>query len=91
MARTKKLTHPYTPRHHYTPEELDASVLKDLKSDAEFAEEQAERGPFFPEKGINKESLLAYAAECRAKMARYANGGAHIAVLKVFRTRESLK
>jgi hypothetical protein len=65
----------------YTTEELDHWALYDLISDAEQAEAQAADGPFYPKSGITRESLLAYAAECRAKAERYANGGAHKAVL----------
>lgn len=37
----------------------------DLIADAECAERQASEGPFYP--GVTAESLLKYAAECRAK------------------------
>ena len=48
-----------------THAELFDSCRADLLADATQAEDQAKSGPFFP--GITKESLLAYAAECRAK------------------------
>lgn len=73
--------HVYTPPVKYTPEELDNFALADLLNDARCSEEQAASGPFFPQKGITPESLLAYAAECRTKAAKYRNGGAHKAVL----------
>jgi len=57
----------YTPRPHYTAEELAAAERADHLVDAEHAERQAADGPFFPERGITRESLLAYATECRSK------------------------
>ena len=72
----------YTPKHKYTPEELDNAALCDLLRDAECAEEQADNGPYFPDRGITRESLLAYAAKCRHHIAQYASGGAHKAVLE---------
>lgn len=66
----------------YTREELDNAALRDLITDMEVSEEQAIAGPFYPERGITAESLLAYAAECRAKIERYRNGGAHAAALR---------
>ena len=60
----------------YTKSELDQAALDDLIGDAVFAEKQAEEGPFFPPK-ITRESLLAYALQCRETAARFANGGAH--------------
>lgn len=66
----------------YTSEELDNAALRDLLSDAESCEEQAVTGPFYPERGITAESLLAYAAKCRAKAEMYRDGGAHAAVLR---------
>ena len=61
---------------------LDQGALRDLVAEAEQSERQAEIGPYFPERGITKESLLAYAAKCRASVERYKDGGAHRAVLK---------
>ena len=40
----------------------------DFLSDARQAEAQAKAGPFYP--GVTKESLLAYAGECRADAAQ---------------------
>ncbi len=60
---------PYTPRVHYTPEQLAAASEADQLADAAHAEKQAVDGPFYPEKGITRESLLAYAAACRSKAA----------------------
>lgn len=71
----------YTPRQHYSPEELDKAALRDLLSDAAQSREQAANGPFWPERGITRESLLAYAERCEARAAKYASGGAHHAVL----------
>lgn len=71
----------YTPKHHYTPEELDNAAIADLEADARHATEQAADGPHFPERGITRESLEGYAATCRAGIERYKRGGAHRAVL----------
>lgn len=60
---------------------LDADALADLIADAESSERQAARGPFFPEKGITRESLLAYARQCRERAERYRDGGAHNALI----------
>ena len=57
----------YKPKHQYTRQELSETARRDLLNDAECAERQAEQGPFFPERGITRESLLAYAKECRLK------------------------
>lgn len=43
-------------------------IKRDLLVDAEQSEKQAQDGPFFP--GVTKETLLKYAAECRALIAR---------------------
>jgi hypothetical protein len=67
----------------YTIDELDAFALRDLENDAECSERQAAEGPFWPDRGITAESLLAYAARCRAMIAKHRAGGAHTAVLKV--------
>lgn len=56
---------------------LDEAALADLIADAVAAEEQAVSGPFYPEKGITRISLLAYAAQCRISAERFQNGGAH--------------
>ena len=71
----------YTRRTRYTPEELDALALADLRNDAEFSERQAEHGPYFPEHGIARESLIAYAQKLRAKITHYQTGGAHNALI----------
>ena len=55
----------------YTEAELDAFKRADLIADAEFAERQADTGPFYPEKDITRESLLAYAAKCRREAEAY--------------------
>lgn len=64
-----------------TQTELDRDALRDLISDAEQSERQAEQGPFFPENGVTREMCLAYAARCREAIERYKDGGAHAAVL----------
>jgi len=51
-----------------SPAQLFDSCRDDLLSDARQAETQAESGPFYP--GVTRESLLAYAGECRAEAAR---------------------
>ena len=71
----------YQAKHEYTADELDNAAIADLLNDARCSEEQAANGPFYPERGITAQSLIAYAQECRAKAARYATGGAHAAVL----------
>lgn len=68
-------------KHHYTPEQLDDAALRDLVNDAECADRQAVEGPFYPERGITAESLIAYAANCRLQVTKYANGGAHVALV----------
>lgn len=65
----------------YTKDELDNAALADLVCDARVAREQAENGPYYPAKGITKESLLAYAEKCERMAERFRNGGAHKAVL----------
>jgi hypothetical protein len=69
-------------KHTYTDEELDCAALRDQINDAECSERQAESGPYFPDRGITKESLLAYAAKCRSLAAQYATGGAHAASIR---------
>ena len=61
---------PYTPRANYTQEELDSAALRDLLSDATASEEQAAIGPYYPDRGVTAESLLAYAADCRKRAAK---------------------
>lgn len=63
-------------------EDLDCAAVLDLLADARSAEEQARTGPFWPERGLTAESLLAYAAKCRAQAERYRDGGAHNAVMR---------
>lgn len=50
---------------YYTPEELAAAWQADLLNDAKCSEEQAVNGPYYPEKGLTRETLLEYAAKCR--------------------------
>lgn len=64
-----------------TPAELDNAFLSDIRSDMEVSLEQAENGPFYPEKGITPDSLRAYAEKCRAILAKYENGGGHKAAI----------
>jgi hypothetical protein len=66
----------------YTPEELDDAAIADQLYDAKHAEEQAITGPFYPERGITAERLLAFAARCRQWVEAHKAGGAHKAVLK---------
>ena len=54
----------YTPRARYTPAQLADFWKQDLLADAKHSRAQAENGPFYPDKGITCESLLAYAVEC---------------------------
>jgi hypothetical protein len=70
------------PRMHYTPAELDAFALDDLMRDMQNAINQSANGPYYPERGITQESLRAYAEECRVKIERYSDGGAHAAVVR---------
>ncbi len=70
-----------TTKMHYTPEELDAAALADWLADAQHSERQAIEGPFYPDKGITRESCFSYAAECRAKAEKYRQSGAHRAML----------
>lgn len=65
----------------YTVEQLDRFALQDLAADACASERQADEGPYYPDRGITRESLLAYAAKCRRQIEKYATGGAHIAVV----------
>jgi len=44
--------------------------VADLQSEIENATTQAEQGPYFPERGITKESLLSYAESCKAQLER---------------------
>lgn len=57
-------THTYMKRHHYTDSQLAAAWQRDLLNDAKCAREQAESGPFYPDRDITRQSLLAYAAKC---------------------------
>lgn len=57
----------YEPKQEYSADDLDNFTILDLLSDAKQAEEQALRGPFFPERGITSESLRRYAADCRER------------------------
>lgn len=66
----------------YTKKQLDAHAISDLLADAESSEKQAKEGPFYPEKGITKESLLKYAKECRDNAEKYKNGGLHNSLMK---------
>ena len=70
----------YVKREHYSRKELERLFVKDLIGDAEQSEKQASFGPFYPERGITKESLLNYALECRerAKNARKELSAIHL-------------
>lgn len=69
-AKTRQRPAALPPRKRYSPDELQSAWHDDQRRDAEHAEAQAANGPYYPEKGITRESLLAYAAECRAAMAQ---------------------
>ncbi len=67
MSAQKTTKPPYRPAKRYSPEELVEALRLDYLADAEHSERQAVDGPFYPERGITRESLLAYAADCRRK------------------------
>ena len=60
----------YTRPVHYTPDELAAFERADRLADIEFAEHQAHHGPYFPERGITRDSLLDYVTKARALLAK---------------------
>jgi hypothetical protein len=62
-----------TAKHKYTLEELDNAAIADQIADAECAERQAAE----PQYAHLKDSLLTYAAECRARVDKYRSGGMH--------------
>lgn len=66
----------------YTQQQLDEAALHALLTDAECSERQAVEGPFYSDRGITANSLLAYAKKCRDTIAKYQHGGAHAAVIK---------
>ena len=68
----------------YTQKELDDAAIADQLADARHAEEQSLTGPFYPERGITAESLLDYAARCRAWVEVHKGEGAHKAVLSQY-------
>jgi hypothetical protein len=43
--------------------------VSDLESDLAFTLDQAENGPYFPERDVTRESLLAYADTVRGQLA----------------------
>lgn len=47
----------------YTPEQLSEAWRLDLLADARSNREQAEIGPFYPDRGITREALLSWAEE----------------------------
>jgi len=55
----------YITPHHYSEAEQVQMIKDDLLRDAAHSEDQAENGPYYPEQGITRESLLVYAEECR--------------------------
>jgi len=59
---------PYQKPVKYTDAQLLSAKIADLQADIDFAEKQAVNGPFYPEKGITKESLSNYANECRKEL-----------------------
>jgi hypothetical protein len=58
----------YVPPVHYSQADQIQMIKDDLLRDAICSEDQAQNGPYYPDKGITKESLLQYAAECRAQI-----------------------
>ena len=60
-----------------TMPELDQDALRDLLRDARHAYRQARSGPYYPERGITRETLRAYADDCRATARKYRTKGAH--------------
>lgn len=58
----------------YTAEQLRDGVIADLLNDARCAREQAEEGPFYPDRKITSESLLIYADKCEEQAAAHAKG-----------------
>lgn len=52
----------------YMSKEMADAMLDDLRSDIDFAVRQAKDGPYYPEKGITRESLLEYAELCRQQI-----------------------
>lgn len=74
MSRCKPAL--YAARVQYTHEQLDAYALDDLRIDAEGSEEIVLDGRDYDG------GHARYAAQCRAQMAKYANGGAHAAILR---------
>ncbi len=47
-----------------TAEYLLQAEIDDLLIDADYAERQAKNGPFYPERGITRDTLIMYAAKC---------------------------
>lgn len=61
--KPKKVVQPYVPKQRYSWSQQVEFYRQDLLSDAEHSEQQAAEGPYFP--NVTRESLLAYAADCR--------------------------
>jgi hypothetical protein len=66
----KKVIRQYIPPVRYSEAEQVSAIKADLLRDAHYSEEQAANGPYYPDRGITKESLLAYAADCRTTAAK---------------------
>ena len=64
-------------RRKYTTAELRDMRIADLVSDAEFAERQAENGPFYPHLSVTRETLLDHAAKCREQVESILTGSEH--------------
>ena len=47
----------------YTTEQLAEAWRADLMNDARCEREQAENGPYYPDRGVTRESLLKWAEE----------------------------
>lgn len=65
------MTYTYARRIRSAQEELE---VRWALADAECSERQAENGPYFPEYGITRETLTAYAQKLRAQVATLAKG-----------------
>ena len=67
---------PWAPKHKYSEAELNNLHIRDLLNDTKHAYEQAETGPYYPERNITKASLMAYATQCEAEALALAKGDA---------------
>lgn len=65
----------------YTEEELDQAAARDIENDIDCNYRQAEEGPFYPERGITKESLIESAERLKILLDKYKGGGMHRAIM----------